>query len=372
MPNGHLLELPGELICEVTSFISLQDVQTLLNFELTSFTIHHIFQNNPIWQYQYKLLTGEDVQDTLSCKRIVIQLGEYMDHKFIKEAANLNVDTVIQCILHGTRKLTASEFRGLLVRSRILLLKEPNVLELPSPIHIVGDIHGHYNDLIHIFNTIGYPSKSNRYLFLGNYVDRGKNSIEVICLLFAYKIKYPNSIFLLRGPHECQSTNRIYGLYNEFQRKYNIQLWKHVSEVFNALPIVAVVSDTFFCVNGGLSPSLTSMQQIKDIVRPTDIPDYGLLCDLLWAQFDPEIDSWGDGGKCFSFLYGMKVVEKLLNRLDLKVMIKSQTVVENGYEHLDRLVSIFSASNYCGEYANFGAVVTINELNKLEFCKYQL
>jgi serine/threonine-protein phosphatase PP1 catalytic subunit len=369
--NQTLLELPSELLCEITSFISPKDVQTLLNFELTSCIIYHVYQNNPIWQQQYKLLIREDtLQDYLSCKRIVIQLGEHMDKRDIKQAANLNVGTVIQCLLQGTRKLTESEIRGIICRSNILLLKEPSLLELQSPIHIVGDIHGHYNDLIHIFNTIGFPSKTNRYLFLGDYVDRGENSIEVICLLFAFKIKYPNNIFLLRGQHECASMNRIYGFYSEVKRDYNIRLWKLVTEVFKVIPIAAVVSDTFFCVHGGISPYLNNIQQIKDIIRTVDIPYSGLLYDLLWSRFDHELDSWADDGTSFS--YGMKMVEKHLDLMNMKVMIRSQEVVENGYEHFDRIVTVFSASDYCGEFGNFGAVVTINEMNKLEFIKYRL
>ena len=108
-----------------------------------------------------------------------------------------------------------------------------------------------------------------------DFVDRGKNGLECICLLLAYKIKYPENFFLLRGNHECASINRIYGFYDECKRRYNIKLWKKFQEVFNVLPIAAVVDEKIFCVHAGISPELNTPQQINNVMRPTDVPDSG-------------------------------------------------------------------------------------------------
>lgn len=129
------------------------------------------------------------------------------------------------------------------------------LLELEAPIKICGDIHGQYPDLIKLFEYAGFPGDMN-YLFLGDYVDRGKQSIETICLMFAYKIKNPENFFMLRGNHECSSINRIYGFYDECKRKYNIKLWKTFSDVFNVMPVCAIIDEKILCMHGGISPQL--------------------------------------------------------------------------------------------------------------------
>lgn len=145
--------------------------------------------------------------------------------------------------------------RGLCLKSREIFLQQPILLELEAPLKICGDIHGQYTDLLRLFEYGGFPPEAN-YLFLGDYVDRGKQSLETICLLLAYKIKYPENFFLLRGNHECASINRIYGFYDECKRRYNIKLWKTFTDCFNCLPIAAIIDEKIFCCHGGLSPDL--------------------------------------------------------------------------------------------------------------------
>jgi serine/threonine-protein phosphatase PP1 catalytic subunit len=140
-------------------------------------------------------------------------------------------------------------------------------------VQICGDIHGQYYDLLRLFEYGGFPPEAN-YLFLGDYVDRGKQSLETICLLLAYKIKFPENFFILRGNHECASINRIYGFYDECKRRYNIKLWKTFTDCFNCLPIAAIIDEKIFTMHGGLSPDLNSMEQIRRVMRPTDVGAY--------------------------------------------------------------------------------------------------
>lgn len=183
-------------------------------------------------------------------------------------------------------KLSEREIKLLCVRARPVLLQQPMLLELEAPIKIAGDVHGQYSDLLRLFEYGGFPPVSN-YLFCGDYVDRGKQSIETICLLLAYKIQYPENFFILRGNHESAGINRIYGFYDECKRRYSIRLWKIFSDVFNCLPVAALVDEKILCMHGGLSPELVDLQQIADLPRPCDVPDAGLLCDLLWSDPAP-------------------------------------------------------------------------------------
>mmetsp|Transcript_21883 Transcript_21883/g.30093 ORF Transcript_21883/g.30093 Transcript_21883/m.30093 type:complete len:331 (+) Transcript_21883:186-1178(+) len=290
---------------------------------------------------------------------------------------DVDVDVVIEQLLavRGARpgrqvNLTEGEIRWLCVRSREIFIQQPVLLELEAPIKICGDIHGQYYDLLRLFEYGGFPPTAN-YLFLGDYVDRGKQSLETICLLLAYKIKYPENFFILRGNHECASINRIYGFYDECKRRYNIKLWKTFTDCFNCLPVSAIVDEKILCMHGGLSPELLNMEQIKRIMRPTDIPDTGLLCDLLWADPDKEIVGWGENDRGVSFTFGEDVVAQFLRRHDLDLICRAHQVVEDGYEFFARrqLVTIFSAPNYCGEFDNAGAMMSVDDTL---MCSFQI
>ncbi|XP_022755827.1 serine/threonine-protein phosphatase PP1 isozyme 2-like isoform X2 [Durio zibethinus] len=191
-------------------------------------------------------------------------------------------------------QLMEGEIRQLCTVARGIFLQQPNLLELEAPIKICGDIHGQYADLLRLFEYGGFPPNAN-YLFLGDYVDRGKQSLETICLLLAYKIKYPENFFLLRGNHECASINRIYGFYDECKQR--------------------------------------------------------------------DIKGWGLNDRGVSFTFGPDRVSDFLMKNDMDLVCRAHQVVEDGYEFFaDRqLVTIFSAPNYCGEFDNAGAMMSVDE-----------
>ncbi|KAK2839190.1 serine/threonine protein phosphatase Pzh1 [Arthroderma sp. PD_2] len=258
--------------------------------------------------------------------------------------------------------LKNAEIIAVCTAARELLLTQPALLELSAPVKIVGDVHGQYTDLIRLFEMCGFPPNSN-YLFLGDYVDRGKQSLETILLLLCYKLKYPENFFLLRGNHECANVTRVYGFYDECKRRCNIKIWKTFVDTFNCLPIAAIVAGKIFCVHGGLSPSLSHMDDIRGIARPTDVPDYGLLNDLLWSDPADMEEDWEPNERGVSYCFGKKVIMEFLQRHDFDLVCRAHMVVEDGYEFFnDRiLVTVFSAPNYCGAFDNWGAIMSVSD-----------
>jgi len=284
-------------------------------------------------------------------------------------SASGRVDGIIEKLLSvrdkkpGTTVSISSDDMGWLIdQTKEIVINQPALLELEAPIQICGDIHGQFHDLLRMFEYCGFPPDAN-YLFLGDYVDRGKNGLECIALLMSYKVKYPENFFLLRGNHECASINRIYGFYDECKRRYNIKMWKRFQDVFNVLPFAAVIDEKIFCVHAGLSPDLNAMPQIQDIDRPTDVPDSGLLCDLMWSDPDADISGWAENDRGVSYTFGADVVAKFLQKHEFDLVVRAHQVVEDGYEFFaDRqLVTIFTAPNYCGEFDNAGAVMAVDE-----------
>ena len=281
----------------------------------------------------------------------------------------MNVDGIIEKLLsvRGNKPgkqvdLKEEEIKFLIENSLPIIKEQKMLVELEAPLHVCGDIHGQYYDLLRIFEHCGYPGEYN-YLFLGDYVDRGKQSLETVCLLLCYKIKYPEKVTLLRGNHESSVTNRIYGFYDECKRRYNIRLWKSFTDLFNYLPVAALIDDKILCMHGGLSPDLKNIQNIQDISRPTDIPDQGLLCDLLWSDPDKEAVDYDENDRGVSVIFGEKVVTDFNKKNDLDLIIRAHQVVDEGYEFFAnrQLITIFSAPNYCGEFDNSAGIMIIDD-----------
>ena len=284
-------------------------------------------------------------------------------------SSNINVDVLIEKLLsvRGNKPgkqvdLKEEEIKFLIDKSLPIIKEQKMLVELEAPLHVCGDIHGQYYDLLRIFEHCGYPGEYN-YLFLGDYADRGKQSLETVCLLLCYKIKYPEKVTLLRGNHESSVTNRIYGFYDECKRRYNVRIWRSFTDLFNYLPVAAIIDEKILCMHGGLSPELKNLQNIQDITRPTDIPDTGLLCDLLWSDPDKDVVEYDENDRGVSVIFGEKIVQDFNKKNDLDLIIRAHQVVDDGYEFFAQrqLITIFSAPNYCGEFDNSAGIMIIDE-----------
>ena len=281
----------------------------------------------------------------------------------------IDIDSILERLLSvrgnkpgKTVDLKEEEIKFLIDKSMIIFKEQKMLIELEAPLRVCGDIHGQYYDLLRIFEHCGFPGEFN-YLFLGDYVDRGKQSLETICLLLAYKIKYPLKVHLLRGNHESSVTNRIYGFYDECKRRYNVRLWRNFTELFNYLPVAALIDEKILCMHGGLSPDLRNLSSISEISRPTEIPDSGLLCDLLWSDPDKEVLDFDENDRGVSVVFGEKIVQEFNRKNDLDLIIRAHQVVDDGYEFFAQrqLITIFSAPNYCGEFDNSAGIMIIDD-----------
>ena len=303
------------------------------------------------------LINSIEEEYSADIDEIIKKLYPFENKQMSQNSKNEQIKLVTE-----TKLLSEDELKYLCIKSMEIFMQESSFLELTAPIIICGDIHGQYRDLIRLFDFGGSPQKKH-YLFLGDYVDRGKNSIECIALLLAYKVKYPKNIYLLRGNHESEMINRTYGFFDECRRRYNLRTWKIFSDCFNWLPIAALVNERILCMHGGISPDLQSLNNIKQIVRPTEVPDKGLLCDLLWSDPEKGAEDWASNSRGISVLFNENLVEKALDELDIDLICRAHQVVEEGYEFFAqrKLVTVFSAPNYCGEFDNSGAFMIVNK-----------
>ncbi|KAF7134459.1 hypothetical protein RHSIM_Rhsim08G0125600 [Rhododendron simsii] len=258
-----------------------------------------------------------------------------------------------------------------------ILIEESNVQPVNSPVTVCGDIHGQFHDLMKLFQTGGHVPETN-YIFMGDFVDRGYNSLEVFTILLLLKARYPANITLLRGNHESRqltqgdvfwndeksSTKRVYGFYDECQRKYgNANAWRYCTDVFDYLTLSAIIDGTVLCVHGGLSPDIRSIDQIRIIERNCEIPHEGPFCDLMWS--DPEdIETWAVSPRGAGWLFGSRVTSEFnhINKLDL--VCRAHQLVQEGLKYMFQdkgLVTVWSAPNYCYRCGNVASILSFNE-----------
>ena len=259
---------------------------------------------------------------------------------------------------------------------------EPNMLYLHDPVTIVGDIHGQFHDLKEIFRLGENPGTITKYLFLGDYVDRGNYSLEVIFVLYALKIAHPNEVFLLRGNHECKLMTVTHNFRTDCLKKYDQELYTMFIDSFNNLPIACIINGKYLAVHGGLSPDVKSILEINKLNRFKEPPSEGVLCDLLWA--DPTFEERGIMKKKFetnesrgcSFFFGYQATIDFLKHNELLTIIRAHEVQYEGYRayHWGNsifpvLMTVFSAPNYCGHHQNKGAILKIHQ-NEIQIMQY--
>ena len=277
---------------------------------------------------------------------------------------DLDLDEYIEALRQGNL-LSIENITKVCELASEILAKEPNVLQISSPVSICSNIHGQFEDLLEIFR-VGGEIPLTKYIFLGSNIDFGRKSVEVIVLLLCLKVKYPEHIYLLRGNHETEEISRVFGFYTELKKKYeNIKLWKiFVKNIFPNFPLAAIINQKIFCIYGGLSPKTLSIEEIQAIDRKAGKDP---LLDILWLNPE-EIEGWEPNSRGLGYLFGSNVVKKFNSKNGFELIVRGSQPVEKGYRYSYKdknLVTIWSVPNFKGTLRNFGAILAVDkDLNR--------
>ncbi|KAM0998343.1 hypothetical protein PS2_008090 [Malus domestica] len=255
-----------------------------------------------------------------------------------------------------------------------IFMHEQTVLQLKAPVKVFGDLHGQFGDLMRLFDEYGFPSAAGDityidYLFLGDYVDRGQHSLETITLLLALKIEYPDNVHLIRGNHEAADINALFGFRIECIERMGendgIWAWTRFNQLFNYLPLAALIEKKIICMHGGIGRSINSVEQIEKLERPITM-DAGsiILMDLLWS--DPTENDSVEGLRPNArgpglVTFGPDRVAEFCKRNKLQLIVRAHECVMDGFERFaqGQLITLFSATNYCGTANNAGAILVV-------------
>jgi serine/threonine-protein phosphatase 4 catalytic subunit len=262
--------------------------------------------------------------------------------------------------------LTEGEVKLLCERVIEILVEEANVHQISSPVTICGDIHGQFYDLKELI-ALGGDCPGTHYVFMGDFVDRGLYSVETFLLLLCLKLRYPDRVTLIRGNHESRQITQVYGFYDECVKKYSTStVWRYCTEVFDYLALGALIDGSVFCVHGGLSPVVQSMDQIRLIDRKQEVPHEGAMCDLLWSDPEEGVKGWGLSPRGAGFLFGEDVTMQFCHANGIELIARAHQLVMEGYKKMfdDKLVTVWSAPNYCYRCGNVAAMLQLDsELN---------
>ncbi|KAL0576060.1 phosphoprotein phosphatase PP4 catalytic subunit [Marasmius crinis-equi] len=276
--------------------------------------------------------------------------------------------------------ISEEEVKRLCLKAREILIEEGNVQIVDSPVTLCGDIHGQFFDLLELFRVGGFCPETN-YLFMGDFVDRGFYSVETFLLLLALKVRYPERITLIRGNHESRQITQVYGFYDECQRKYgSSNVWRWCCEVFDYLALAAIVDGRVFCVHGGLSPNLQTIDQvgsptftlwppvsicvlqIRAIDRKQEVPHDGPMCDLLWSDPD-DIVGWGLSPRGAGFLFGADITQTFAHQNAIDLIARAHQLAMEGYKLMfdKTIVTVWSAPNYCYRCGNVASILELDD-----------
>ncbi|KAI0990135.1 hypothetical protein GJ496_000410 [Pomphorhynchus laevis] len=270
---------------------------------------------------------------------------------FDERKTTKNIDEWIKQ-LKNCQQLQENQVKQLCELAKEILSNESNVQEVRCPVTVCGDVHGQFHDLMELFK-IGGDAPDTNYLFMGDYVDRGYYSVETVSLLVALKVRYRDRITILRGNHESRQITQVYGFYDECLRKY------------------ALVENQIFCLHGGLSPSIDTLDHIRTLDRVQEVPHEGPMCDLLWSDPDDR-GGWGMSPRGAGYTFGQDISESFNHTNGLTLVSRAHQLVMEGYNwcHERNVVTVFSAPNYCYRCGNQAAIMELDDSLNCNFLQF--
>lgn len=296
---------------------------------------------------------------------------------------------LIEELLSGHPQYDKNTAQQLCQAAEELLSREQSLLSIVTGAEevlvVVGDIHGQFHDLITHVLSQEYDKPDERprsFLFLGDYVDRGPDSVDVVMLLLALKVEFPSRVFLIRGNHEDSQTSRVYGFMSEAREKFgDAAEWASFNRVFCFLPLAAHVSSKssplrFLAMHGGLSPQLADAMMINEIPRS----DYGGTLDneyadvvdgLLWSDPSEATARFHNNDRGCGYIFGPAAAREFCEQNAVDFICRAHQMTMSGYRwtHDDKVLTIFSAPNYCGMAGNLGAIMVCDGAN-LQFIQF--
>ncbi|KAL1896534.1 3',5'-cyclic-nucleotide phosphodiesterase (PDEase) (3':5'-CNP) [Sporothrix stenoceras] len=339
--------------------------------------IRAITEKKPVPEIDFSIHTMEDGTSVNTTERVCKDVQapatyKPTDEQFFHDETHTKPDIAfLKQHFYREGRLTEEQALFILRKGTELLRAEPNLLEMDAPITVCGDVHGQYYDLMKLFEVGGDPAET-RYLFLGDYVDRGYFSIECVLYLWSLKIHYPKTLWLLRGNHECRHLTDYFTFKLECRHKYSETIYDACMESFCSLPLAAVMNKQFLCIHGGLSPELHTLDDLKKIDRFREPPTQGLMCDILWA--DPLEDFGQEKTSDYflhnhvrgcSYFFSYQAACAFLEKNNLLSIIRAHEAQDAGYRMYRKtrttgfpsVMTIFSAPNYLDVYNNKAAVL---------------
>lgn len=246
----------------------------------------------------------------------------------------------------------------ILTRATQIFEKEENLIEIEGECIVIGDLHGHFFDFLNILDLI---DSNQKLIFLGDYVDRGFNSVELIIYLMVMKISKPEKTIILRGNHENKTQTTVYGFREECIEKYDLYTYWMFCELFEYFPIAVIVNQKYFCVHGGIQPDLT-LDWIKNSDR---IQEFSELSSLFWGDPSNDVEYFTESSRGAGYLYGHKAVQEFLDRISCEYLVRSHQLVFDGIEEKfdGQCITVWSAPNYCYKCKNIAAVIKIESSN---------